>query len=206
MLKEMFIGRPPSHFHVNGVVKSFIVSETFFWSAWNFILPVFAVFAVNNISGGNIGLAASAYSTHLIARIIFEIISGKYLLKSNELKKYLIAIIGIILMSLGYLGLAFTDTIGVLYLFYGLAGVGFGVASPAKFSLFSTHLDKNKEVMEWGMYDAIVLVGMALAAALGGFIAKEYGFQILFFLASAINLLGALPYILYIHNDKNSSQ
>ena len=44
MLKEQFIGRNPSHFQVNPVVKAFIVSESFLWSAYNFIVPIFAIF------------------------------------------------------------------------------------------------------------------------------------------------------------------
>ena len=61
-----------------------------------------------------------------------------------------------------------------------VAGAGLGIASPAKNSLFSIHLDKNKEAIEMGVTDAVVLVCMALAGALGGFIAITYGFKILF--------------------------
>src|SRR3989344_5423131 len=129
MLKDQFIGRNPSHFQVNPVVKAFIISETLLWSAYNFIVPIFAIFV-----------------------------------------------------------------------FYGMAGVGLGIGSPAKHALFSTHLDKDKEPTEWGVYDATHFFSMALAGVVGGFIASQYGFQILFFLASAVNLLGTIPYLLYIRS------
>ncbi|MBI2622736.1 MAG: hypothetical protein HYW64_01440 [Candidatus Levybacteria bacterium] len=61
MLKEQFLGRNPSHFQINPVVKAFIVSETFLWSAWNFVTPIFAIFVVSNIEGGNVQIAASAF-------------------------------------------------------------------------------------------------------------------------------------------------
>ncbi|MBI2074491.1 MAG: hypothetical protein HYT83_01495 [Candidatus Levybacteria bacterium] len=204
MLREIFIGRVPSHFHVNTAVKAFIVSESFFWASWNFITPIFAVFAATRVPGGSVEIAASAYSVHLIVRVIFELISGRRLLKAGELKKYLAAIIGIAILSLAYLGLAFTATVAGVYLFYGIAGIGFGIASPAKFSLFSTHLDKNKETIEWGMYDATVFLFMALAAALGGFIASSFGFRILFWASAALNILGIIPYLLYINLNKSS--
>jgi len=195
MLKEQFIGRNPSHFKLNKVVEAFIISETFLWSAWNFVTPIFAIFVVNSIKGGNIQIAASAYSVHLIARVIFEIISGKYLNEKADSNKLYLAISGMILMSISYIGFAFSHSVLTLFLFYILIGAGFGVASPAKYSLFTEHIDKDKATTEWSLYDAINLIGIASATALGGFIASLYGFTSLFILASIVNLLGIIPYL-----------
>lgn len=200
MIRDLFLGRNPSHFQINPVVKSFIISETFLWSAWNFVTPIFAIFVVNNIEGGNVQIAASAFSVYLIARVFSELLSGRYLLGKTEREKFILAIIGMLLVSLAYVGFSFSRTIFFLFVFYAVAGIGLGIATPAKNSLFSTHLDRNKEPGEWGIYDAVIFVGMALATALGGFIANQYGFQFLFFLASIINFLGIFPYLLYIRS------
>ena len=197
MIKEQFIGRNPSHFHVNPLVKSFIVSEAFVWSAWNLFFPIFAIFAATDIIGGNIQFAAFAYSFHLIIRVLVELISCKYLSKSSEHSKIKTTILGLALISIAYVGFAFSKTIFPIMLFYSLIGAGFGIATPAKNSLFSTHLDKNKEPTEWGIYDAVVFIGMAFATALGGFIASQYGFQVLFLLASLMNIASIIPYLLY---------
>jgi len=197
MLKEQFIGRNPSHFHVNPLVKSFITSEAFVWSSWNFFFPIFAIFAATDIKGGNIQFAAFAYSFHLIVRVLVEIISCKYLPESSDHSKIKITILGLALISIGYLGFAFSKTISPILFFYSLVGAGFGIATPAKNSLFSTQLDKNKEPSEWGIYDAAVFISMALATALGGFIASQYGFQILFLIASLMNIASIIPYLLY---------
>lgn len=205
MLKEMFISRQPTHFRVNGIIKAFILSETFVWSAWNFVTPIFAVFATNTIPGGNVGIAASAYSGHLIVRVILELIMGKYLLGKTEFQKFIITIAGLVIISVAYIGFAFTKTIIPLYIFYGVAGLGLGIASPAKNCLFSSHLDKNKESLEWSMYDATVFIGMALSVALGGLIAEQYGFKILFLTATVVNLIGIVPYFLYVQKEKKES-
>jgi len=200
MLKEQFIGRNPSHFHVNKVVESFIVSETLLWSAWNFVTPIFAIFVVNNVRGGNIQTAASAFSVCLIARVVCEIMTGRYLNNRTDKDKLSITILGMIFMSLAYIGFAFSHTILHLFFFYIVIGVGFGVASPAKYSLFTDHIDKNKATTEWSLYDAVTLLGIASATALGGFIASVYGFSFLFILASIINFLGIIPYVLSIRD------
>lgn len=198
MLKEQFLGRNPTHFQVNPVVKAFIISEAFLWSAYNFVIPIFAVFVLNDIRGGNVQIAASAYSFFLIVRVIFELITCKYLGKSNEFNKFTTTIAGILLISLGYLGFSFSDGIISLFIFFGIVGMGLGIASPIKNSLFATHLDKNKETTEWGIYDAVTFIGMASTAALGGFIASQYGFNFLFVIAAIVNFIGIIPYLLYI--------
>lgn len=197
MIKEIFLGRQPSHFHMNPVVKAFIISEMFLWSSWNAIIPIFAIFAATKIPGGNTEVAAASFSTYLIVRVIFELISGRYLSKSNDLQKFIISIIGIILMSVGYVGFALTKNVFSLFLFYGVIGMGLGIASPAKNCLFSSHLDKDKEVTEWSIYDGFVFMGMAMAATIGGFVANRYGFTFLFYLVAVTNLLSIIPYVLY---------
>lgn len=200
MLREQFIGRNPSHFHINPIVKAFIISETFIWSSWNFFIPIFAIFVVRNISGGNLEIAASVYSAHLIARVIFELISAK-LLSKDEKQKITISIVGLSFLSLSYVGLALSNSIFQLFVFYIIAGFGFGIASPAKNSLFSSHLDKNRESTEWSFYDAITFIAIALATAFGGFIATGYGFKFLFFLSAIVNILGIIPYLLYLRKS-----
>lgn len=199
MLKEAFIGRNPSHFHMNRVVEAFIISETLLWSAWNFVAPIFAIFVVNNVKGGNVQIAASAFSVYLITRVIFEIIVGRYLSEKTDGNKFALAILGMVLMSIAYIGFSLSNTILLLFLFYMLIGTGIGIASPAKNSLFTEHIDKNKSATEWSLYDAITLIGVASATALGGFIAGAYGFSFLFLLAAIVNALGIIPYLLYRH-------
>lgn len=197
MLKEQFISRNPTHFQVNPVVKSFIISEGIIWSAWNFLAPVFAIFLISKVQGGSVELVGIAYSFHLIARVIVELANSKYLSSCSDKKKLNTTIIGLSVMTFGYLGIAFSQNVLHVFIFYTLLGVGMGIAAPAKSSLFSTHLDKNREASEWGIYDAVIFIGMALSAALGGFIAKEYGFTVLFVLSAVVNLVGIGPYFLF---------
>ncbi len=196
--KEAFGGRNPSHFQKNNFIQSFIISDTFLWTAWNLFTPIFAVFITNNIQGGNVAIAGSVVSVYLIMRVIFELLSGKLLTNQDEKKRFGTSILGMIILSIAYVGLAFTKTLISLFLFAALTGVALGIASPARLTLFSVHLDKNKESLEWGIHDAAIFIGMSLAGALGGFIASKYGFQDLFLIAAVVNLFAIVPYILYM--------
>ncbi len=202
MIKEIFIGKPLSHFHVNPIIKAFILSETFLWAAWNSVTPIFAIFAATQIPGGNAEIAASVFSAYMVSRVIFELISARLLNKASDFKKFLFSIFGIFFISGAYIGFAYSKSVLPLYLYAAVSGFGMGIATPAKNALFSTHLDKQKESMEWGVYDAAVFMAMALAAIAGGFIATKYGFQLLFLLAAGVNILAIIPYLLYIHYEK----
>lgn len=199
----MFIGHHPSHFHVNTIVKAFIISEGFFYSSWNFILPIFSIFVATHVSGGNVQIAASTFSTYLVSRVICELSSGKFLAGASDQKRIFFILTGILLTTISFIGFSMSTTIISVFFFSFVVGCGFGITSPAKYSLFSTHLDKNKETLEWGLYDATIFLGMALAAALGGFIAKVYGFPLLFTIAALVNSLSCIPYLLYLHNRKH---
>lgn len=195
MIKQQFLGRNPTHFQFNPVVKAFIFSEIFVWSSWYLIIPILAVF-ITKVEGGTVELAGSAVSVYMIGRIILEIIVGRYL-SSGKDYKFHAAIIGITAISISYLGLAFSMHLYGVFVFIFLTGASVGIITPATSALFSTHLDKDKEPYEWGLHDAIVFAGMALASSLGGFIAGQYGFRLLFLLAAVLNLIGIVPYLLY---------
>jgi MFS family permease len=199
MLKEVFLGRCPSHFKINPLVKAYIASESLMWSAWNFIIPIFAVFIVNNVKGGNVELAAMGYSTYLMSRVVFELMSGKYLLKTDDRKKIMVVILGMACLSLSYLGFSIVREIHFLLFYYFVAGVGLGLAMPAKNSLFSIHLDKNREATEWSLADATQFTFMAAATAIGGFVAFNYGFQPLFIAAFLINCIAIFPYLFLLN-------
>lgn len=195
----MFMGKQPSAFKINTLIKAFIASEMLLWSSWNAIIPIVALFAVT-IKNGTIQTAASAYSIYLIVRVFFELLSGRLLLGSHDNKKVTFAIVGIGIISIGYALLTVTNDTTMFFSAYALVGVGLGIASPGKNSLFSMHLDKSKESMEWGLQDASVFFSMALASSAGGFIAATYGFHTLFIISAFINLGATLPYLLYIYS------
>lgn len=202
MLSDVFLGKRPSSFQVNPFVKAYIISELFLWSAWSFVVPIFAIFVVNDITGASVETAALAYSIHLVSRVLFELISGRFLYKTGDRKKLMIAILGIFCLSVAYIGFAFSTSIIMLFSFYFILGMGLGFASPAKNAIFSIHLDKNKESTEWGITDATSFTCMALATAFGGFFVHQYGFRPLFLLAAIVNLLSIIPYALHLWMKK----
>lgn len=191
----------PSTFEINSLIKAYTISETLIWSAWNFITPIFAIY-VTLVVGGTVDVAATAYSVYLISRVIFGLVSGRYLTHKSVAYKFLLTILGMAIISLSYVGLAYSQLVIQLYIFYSMIGLGIGLATPAKNSLFSSHLTKDNDAAQWSTLDASVYLSMAFAAVVGGFIANNYGFEELFLVAAGLNLLGIVPYLIYINHWK----
>ncbi len=51
---------------------------------------------------------------------------------------------------------------------------------PAYTAIFTRHIDKGREAFDWGMRGALVGFGTGAAGAVGGIIAKNFGFNFLF--------------------------
>lgn len=198
MLREIFIGKRPSQFTAtHPFVKAFLLSEMFLWSAHNLFMPIIAVYVIKNIKGGTLEAAASGISVYLISRVLFELISGIFISKGSDRKKILIMIVSMTFLSVSYIGFILAKDLVLLFSSYFLMGMSLGLASPARMALFSMHLDRNKETEEWSFHDALSFIGMALAGALGGFVAQAYGFRIVFSISVVLNLLAIVPYVTY---------
>lgn len=201
MFRKLFLGGY-SRFTINYFIKLYIVSESFLWSGWSFASALFSIFIVQNIQGGSIQIAAFAQVIYLISRVVVGLCSGRLLMRSNDMRKLHFTLLGMLAVAIAFAGFGITKDIPTLYLFNVLAGIGMGFSTPAKNAIFSMHLDHNKESTEWSLSDGMTFVCMALSTALGGFIATEYGFVILFYIASATILLAMIPYLLYIHKGR----
>lgn len=193
------------HLHVNPVVKAYIIGDTLLWSAWNLSGPIFAVYMITQIKGGTIEAAATGYSIYLLGRITFELICARYLIKKSDSIKFIVTVLGMFAMSIAYIGFAYSATVASVFFFYFILGSGVGFASPAKNSLFATHLDKHKEATEWGVTDVVAFVAMATTTIIGGIISTEFGFTTLFLLAAAMNLTGTIPYLQFIPKARRIS-
>ncbi len=191
---------------MNPIVRGFIASETAFWSGINAVGPIFAVFVADHVSGGSVEAAGTSVTVYLLARVMVELFVARILNQSTDDKKFVFAMSGTFVVGLCYVGFMFADNIVTVLFLQAAVGASLAVASPAKYALFSEHLDKGKESTEWGVYDAVSMGGMALTAAIGGYVAQTYGFAFLFGIAATLILIGTLPFALFVFANKKGKK
>lgn len=184
--------RAIGNYQVNFVIKILILSDFLIWSSYQFVAAFFAIFVTDKIPGGNIEAVGIAVAIYMLTKSIFEVPVGMYIDRTkSERDDLMSAITGTILTAVAYFSYTVIDSVAELYFLQALQGLGAAIAFPGWYSIFTRHVDKGKEAFEWSLYDVLLGLGMAAAAAAGGFIAEEFGFNILFFLVGILTLAGA---------------
>lgn len=146
-----------------------------------------------------IGISISIY---LISRSILQIPLATLIDKiKGENDDYFFLVFFSILVGFIQLGFLRITQIEHLFLIQFLIGVFTAITYPSYMALFTRHIDKNMEGTEWGVYYTFVDLSSAALAAIGGYIAAEFGFNNLIIVVSALCILGGIilipikPYI-----------
>ncbi|RJQ33484.1 MFS transporter [Candidatus Parcubacteria bacterium] len=193
--------RSISHYQVNLIIKILIISDFLIWSSYQLFTPFFAIFVTDKIHNGSIEAIGIASAIYLLSKSLFEIPVGVYIDRSkSEVDDLFVSILGTVLTAIAYFAYIFIDSIAQLYFLQAVLGLGAAIAFPGWYSIFTRHVDKGKEAFEWSLYDVLLGVGMAATAALGGFLADGYGFDVLFLMVGLFTLAGAI--LLFIIKDK----
>ncbi len=166
---------------INKVIKVLILSDLALLTGIGFIAPIFAIFLTQNIRGGNIEVAGFAAAIYWILQSGLMVPFGHYLDKNHgEKDDLLFIVIGNSLAALAVFGYIFSELPWHIYVLQGIYGLGMGMNMPAYTAIFTRHIDKGREAFDWSMRGALVGFGTGAAGAVGGIIAKNFGFNFLF--------------------------
>ncbi|MBT7007223.1 MFS transporter [Candidatus Falkowbacteria bacterium] len=181
------------NFKISFVIKILILSDFLILSAINLVSPIFAIFITDKINGATIATAGIAVMIYLIVKSVFEVPIAILIDKTkSEKDDFYTAVFGILLMAVCYFFFTRIDSIWQLYVLQGFLGLSVAISFPGWSSIFTRHIDKQKEALEWSLYDVVTGVGMALTAGLGALMVEKYGFDIIFYLISVFAVLGTI--------------
>ena len=178
---------------INPLIRALIFSDFLVISAFAIYGPIFAIFISQQIEGGSAGLAASFY---WITRSIFQLPISHLLDKKNAEKNNFWALTaGSLIFSAVPFMYIFASLPWHVFLLQGIYGFADCLAAPTYLSIFSHHLDKKKENIEWGVRSVSIGIGTSLAAVLGGYVADKHGFDTVFLLTGIFAMTGATTLI-----------
>lgn len=187
------VARSIKHFKINPIIKILILSDLVIWSSYNLLAPVFAIFITSQIPGAGLEAVGIAASLYFITKAVCEVPVGIMLDKiKGERDELYSAMLGTLLTAGVYFSYVFVTAVWHLYLLQMLLGISAALAFPGWYSIFTRHVDRSKRAFEWSLYDICMGVGIAMASALGAFIADKFGFQSLFVVIGIATCLGAL--------------
>lgn len=177
---------------ISPVIRFLTISDFLLIGGWGLMSPIFAIFIVDSIKGGSIEVVGVATAVYLITKSLAQIPMGFFIDKvRGERDDYRWLIIGSLLFSVVPLLYLIVDTPLGLYIVQFFYGIAAAMTFPSWYAIFTRHMDKNKEGIEWGIYNTLVDLSAAGAAAIGGLIAAAFGFVALFVIVSIFSFIGA---------------
>jgi MFS family permease len=180
-------------FRINRVIKYLIFGDLVFEASWGLISPVFAIFVVENIVGGNPTTVGFASAIYLILFSLFRIPFSIYLDKrKGETDDFLAMFFGFLISSILPFFYIFSKYPWQIYFLQGVYGISTSAAFAGYMSLFTKKIDVGKEATEWGIRASLISLVSGITAAIGGFLVTKFGFTVTFILVGIFNLLSCL--------------
>lgn len=186
---------------VNHVIRTLILSDFYFNMGLGLFGPIFAIFVTGQIKGGSIEVVGFAAGITQLFKVILQIPIAKYLDKNHgEYDDFYSMILGGTLISLSpFLYLAASEVYHI-YLIQALYGIGLAFLVPPWYAIFSRHIDKLHENIEWSFESVAIGIAAASSAAIGGIMANRFGFQAVFIVAGILSFISIFNQ-LKIFND-----
>ncbi len=186
---------------INYVIKTMIKADFFVYSGFSLFAPVFAVFITGQIQGGSLQIVGFAAAIYQVFKSGLQIPIARVLDKNHgEYDDFYSLVFGTFLIATIPFWYIFASTASHIYVIQAVYGIGAAFAIPPWYAIFTRHIDKLKENVEWSLDSVALGVGGASAAAVGGILADKFGFQFVFLMGGVLAILGA-TYQLKIYKD-----
>jgi len=177
---------------INHVIKTMVISDFFINSGFSVFGPVFAVFVTKQISGGSLEVIGFAAAIYQIFKSGLQIPIARFLDRDHgEYDDFYSLILGTSLIVIVPFCYLFASTANHIYIIQAIYGIGAAFAIPPWYAIFSRHIDKMRENVEWSMDSVAIGVGAAAFAAIGGILAQKFGFKFVFLLGGILAVIGA---------------
>jgi len=184
---------------VNKVIKNLIKADVIFLSAFGLITPVFAIFVIDQIQGGDVRVVGFAAAIYWILKSLLQIPISKFLDKTKGEKDDLYFIVlGFFIAIIVPFGWIFSYLPWHIYILQAVYAIGMAMVVPSWYAIYTRHIDKGKEAFEWALDSTFYGFAIGITGALGGVLVTQFGFNVVFIIVGIFALLGALfPLLIY---------
>ncbi len=180
-------------FRINRVVKYLILSDLVFWSGWGLFNPVFAIFIIEKIQGGNAFVVGAAVAIYWITKSLLRVPIGIFLDSlPGEKDDYLFLTSGLFIVALVPFGYYFSNQPWHIYLLQAIHGIAMAVSISGWDGIFTKHIDKGREATEWGFQGTTYGLGIGISGIIGGWAVVRFGFEPVLIVVGILGLMGVV--------------
>lgn len=180
----------------NPVIKFLILGDVVFFSAAGLLGPIFSLFVVDFIEGGNAEVAGIAIAIYLLTKSIAQIPAAAIIDKiCGDRDDFWFVFGSLIFASFIPLSFLFISTPTELYIAQFLIGLAYAFQFPSFMALFTKYIPDTKEATMWGLYFTALDLASAGTAAIGGFLATTIGFHAVVIAVACLEFAGAFIFL-----------
>ncbi|OGM96622.1 MAG: hypothetical protein A2816_03745 [Candidatus Yanofskybacteria bacterium RIFCSPHIGHO2_01_FULL_39_44] len=173
-----------------------IISDFYLNSGLGLYGPIFAIFVTKQIEGGSIEVIGFAAGITQLFKVVLQLPIAKYLDRNHgEYDDFYSMVLGGFLIAIAPFLYLFASKISHLYMIQAIYGIGLAFLVPPWYAIFSRHLDKRHENIEWSFESITIGIATAGSAAIGGVLANRLGFKAVFIAAGILAVFGILQQI-----------
>ncbi|OGM11978.1 hypothetical protein A2Z22_04830 [Candidatus Woesebacteria bacterium RBG_16_34_12] len=188
-----YLGRLFVGLKVNRVIEYLTISDILMLSGWGLINPIIAVFFTEQVTGGTVALAGLASTTYFLVKSFVQIPVARFIdLRRGEWDDYWTMVLGSAIISLSAFLYIFVKTPWQVIAVQVVYGIGGALSYPSWLAIFTRHIDRREEGFEWSLYYTATDLGAALTAGLGGLLAANYGYPLVFMIVGIASLAGTV--------------
>ncbi|MBX4200664.1 MFS transporter [Candidatus Parcubacteria bacterium] len=190
---------------INKVIQILILNNFFLNSGWGLLSPIYTVFIVKYITGGDLAKAVEVVGlstlVYWVLKSILQIPIANLIDKiKGEGDDFWFLFWGTLITAFVPLGFIFSTHIWHIYALQIIYAVGSAMNFPSWSALFTNHIDEGKEALEWSVNSTFLGVGFGVANGIGGLVIALTGFNVMFILVGLF--LSASAFILlFIRED-----
>lgn len=175
-------------------------------------MPIFAVFVINQVVGATVVTLGISAAIYWIVKSLIQIPIANFLDKTDgERDDFYVLVGGLVLAGVTALLFSQIKEVWQLYAVEVVHAIAFGLYVPSWTGMFSRHLDKKHESLDWSLNSTTVGIASGITGLAGGALASWVGFSAVFFLAAffcfaAAALIFAVPDIIFPKQKTNQPQ
>ncbi len=181
---------------ISHTIRILVTSDFLINAGMSVFAPVFAIFVTKQIVDGSIEVVGFAAATAQIVKAVLQIPVARWLDRNHgEYDDFYSMVAGSCIIAMTPFMYLFASYAWHIYLIQAWFGIGAALAVPPWFAIFTRHIDKMRENVEWSLESVAIGISGAGAAALSGVIVSNFGFRWAFLLGGIFAVLGAMMQI-----------
>ncbi len=186
----------------NRIIAKIILINFSLYASWGFVMPIFAIYVVNQINSGTVEALGIAIGLYWGTKAFFQPFLA-YRIDSvrGEKDDVIYLLTGVIIISIIPLFFILANEMWHVFILMMIKGLGMAMVVPVIDGVFTRHIKKNWESFMWSLDSTSISFAHAFSAIFGGLIAGFFGFKILFVLVSIIGFSTAILVYFSLKND-----